>query len=248
MAKMLADGSNPEGVDPEPPVNWSSKEDLKDVVVYGSPKSPPVVSILAFLIVHNIPYKHVNGKKKGTPYPKMPVLDVAGRQVNDSGIILKYLVPALGEEFNPEWGEKINKVLDTTFRGKLTKPDAIKVGASFGIPKCCGACCVAGILVKKLHKVAQDKVDSNQGYKIGDQIEIAKEFNAALSANKETGPTPFFGGAEPNAVDISLYGFMVPLVICDTDFTGSMLTEGGLQEWFNNMKQKVPFEKLFGKK
>ncbi len=32
---MLADGSNPEGVDPVPALNWNAKTDLYDVVVHG---------------------------------------------------------------------------------------------------------------------------------------------------------------------------------------------------------------------
>jgi len=248
MAKMLEDGSNPEGVDPEPPLNWASKDDLKDVVLYGASGSPPVIAIKSFLIVKNIPFKHVQGNKKKTPYKKVPILDVAGRQINDSGVILKFLVPVLGEEFNAEWGDKISKVLDTTFRVQITKADAIKMGALFGVPKCCGACCVANMIMKDMHKKTQLKIDSNQGYRVGDQVEIAKEFKAVLNSNADTGPKPFHGGAEPNAVDISLYGFMVPMVKAGTDWVGTMLNEGGLQEWFDNMKKKIPFETLFAKK
>jgi hypothetical protein len=32
---LMADSSNPEGVDPSPPVNWNSKDDIKNVIIYA---------------------------------------------------------------------------------------------------------------------------------------------------------------------------------------------------------------------
>ena len=171
MAKMLADGSNPEGVDPDPPLAWASKEDFKDVTLYGDPNSPAVITIKAFLIAKNIAFDYNKKAKPKTPYKKVPVIDVAGRQVNDSGIILKYMVPALGEEFNAEWGENINKVLDTTFRYNLSKPDAVKMaGALLPLPKCCFQCCVANQIRKMLRKAMEQRLAwTGMGYKVGDK-------------------------------------------------------------------------------
>lgn len=242
---MLADGSNPEGVDPEPPLGWTSKDDLKDVILYGATASPPTIAVKAFLIAKGVDFKHYKKNPTKTPYKKIPILNVAGRQVNDSFIIFKYLVPALGEEFNEEWSDKIHKVLDTTFRKTLTKPDTIKLVGQFGVPKCLAACCLANLVIKKNGKAMDEKIAWNKGYRIGDPVEIAKEFKAALNSDADKGPKTFFGGNEPNTVDVDFYGFLVPLVKANTDLAASMMNEGGLQDWFDNMKKKIPLERLF---
>ena len=73
--KMLSDGSNPEGVDPEPPLNWTGKDSFKDVVFYGMHVSPPCTKIRAYLLYYDIDYRMVScQRKKGSPYTKMPAL------------------------------------------------------------------------------------------------------------------------------------------------------------------------------
>jgi hypothetical protein len=59
----------------------------------------------------DIPFKHIGGKKKGTDYKKIPVLDVAGRQVNDGGVILQLLATALNIPMDTTWHSKLQKDL-----------------------------------------------------------------------------------------------------------------------------------------
>ena len=97
---MLVDGSNPEGVDPVPPLEWGMQDSSKfgDVVIYGFKLSPPVCKIRTHLAVAGIPYRCVlrqpNRQPKGQ-YQKVPSIQVNGRLVNDSYIIIKNLLPLL---------------------------------------------------------------------------------------------------------------------------------------------------------
>ncbi|CAE7239924.1 unnamed protein product, partial [Symbiodinium natans] len=83
--------------------------DFKEVVVHGMRISPAVCKLLAFLKYYQVPFafKKTFGKKGSKYYKKMPVMDVAGRQVNDTFIILKNMVPALAGSFDMEWETRI---------------------------------------------------------------------------------------------------------------------------------------------
>merc|ERR1711934_266721 len=101
MPDMLADGSNPEGVDPEPALGWKNKDDLQNVSFYGVAASPPCCKIRVYLHHGKIPFTfEVGTNKPGSDYKKMPVLQVGNRQVNDSWIILKNLIPAVLPDLN----------------------------------------------------------------------------------------------------------------------------------------------------
>jgi hypothetical protein len=60
------------------PSDIKTKADIKSVQYWGSNLSPPSSKIRTILRYHNIPYERTEGKKKGDPYQKMPVLKVNG--------------------------------------------------------------------------------------------------------------------------------------------------------------------------
>ena len=60
------------------PADIKTKDDIKLVEYWGMSMSPPSSKIRTILRYHNIPYIKTNGKKKGDPYQKMPVLRVNG--------------------------------------------------------------------------------------------------------------------------------------------------------------------------
>lgn len=243
MTAMLPDGSNPEGVDPEPALSWSSKDDFKDVIVHGSTTSWPTCKILSLLIYCDIPFTLTGKPKKTSDYKKMPVLDVAGRQVNDSGIIMKFLVPALGldsEEYQ-EWNRKISFCLDPTIRRHMTAPDAARIANVFtGIPSCCG-CCIGGPISRMINGMGEKMRALDKGFTFGDEIEIAKEFKAHMGKNN------FFAGQEVGAVDISFYGEIAGLIYAKCEMSENMITAAGLEDWLRRMQTVIPFSKLFGK-
>ena len=111
---MLHDGSNPEGVDPVPPLEWKSKADLADVVLVNSAASPPCAKLRYHLAYNNVPYTLMNpaafkkGKDDTKDYVKVPAIFVSGRQVNDSYVITKHLALALyGGKTDEVWDAKI---------------------------------------------------------------------------------------------------------------------------------------------
>lgn len=227
----LADGTNAEKEDPEPTLGWKTKDDLKDVVVYGQKLSPPVNKIRLFLQYHGIGYKFVSGKKKGSSYTKIPVLDVGKRQVNDSYIILKHLVPVLvGEDFNDEWHKKITYELQPSIEIEIlgTKEGlASFANKGLGVPRCI-TCCLAGFVSKKL--AARVKAGNPN---VRPSIEVGKEFMA------EVGEKPFFGGDKPGQVDIAYYGtiFLFEKFGTCSDHLGGV---AGLQNWYSRMTTLMP--------
>lgn len=240
---MLPDGSNPEGVDPVPALGWSSKDDFKDVIVHGSAGSWPTCKILSLLIYCDIPFTLTGKPKKTSDYKKMPVLDVAGRQVNDSGIIMKYLVPALGldsDEYQ-EWNRKISFCLDPTIRRHLSPQDAARVASTFlGIPSCCG-CCVGGLISRMINGAGEKMRALDKGFTFGDEIEIAKEFKTHMGKND------YFAGQEIGAVDISFYGEIAGLIYAKCEMSDNMIDVAGLQDWLIRMQKAIPPSKLFEK-
>eukprot|EP00940_MAST-03C_sp_MAST-3C-sp2_P003202 g3202.t1 len=106
---MLPDGSNPEGVDPERPPKWTSTKDFTNVVLYDKKYSPPCAKIRLHFELGDVPLEIHDGKKPDSDYKKVPSLSVAGQQVNDSFIIMKYIIPALypDETFDAKWEKTI---------------------------------------------------------------------------------------------------------------------------------------------
>ena len=111
--QMLRDGTNPEGIDPVPPLEWNSKADLTDVVLVNSAPSPPCAKLRYHLAYNDVPYSLMSPAafKKGKSvedYVKIPAIFVAGRQVNDSYVITKHLARALyGSKVDEVWDAKI---------------------------------------------------------------------------------------------------------------------------------------------
>lgn len=96
--QMLPDDTKSEGVGPDPPLGWSDKADLKDQVVHGSAFSQATTMLRAYFVFAGATYKHEQhrkaksqGIKLGSNYQKVPFIEVTGRQVNDSWIILQNL-------------------------------------------------------------------------------------------------------------------------------------------------------------
>ena len=73
------------------PLPYWNKNDLKEVILYGSVSSPPCTKIMSILTYHSIQYKLISSLKKDSEYKKVPVLMLNGRQINDSFIIVRNL-------------------------------------------------------------------------------------------------------------------------------------------------------------
>ncbi|CAE8623084.1 unnamed protein product [Polarella glacialis] len=245
---MYEDGSNPESVEPVPALEWRSLDDMKDVVVHGIRASPAVSKLVTFLCFYNVPFKLKPGlNKKGSKYyKKMPVMDVAGRQVNDTFIQIKNLTKAFGGscDWNEEWQTRITYEYQLStvylmdfaeFRQMVTTPNS-----DFPLPSCC-LCLVKQIRPGALKKMKALFDDPNTIEKLVDLTEFCKEFAAAM------GSKPYFHGDEPGNVDISFYGVNARYVFSKNDFILNPLDVAGLMPWLERMMQCMPLDNIFFK-
>ncbi|KAK3284627.1 hypothetical protein CYMTET_7729 [Cymbomonas tetramitiformis] len=164
---MFPDGSNPEGIDPSPAVPWNSKADLmnRNVYVYGSTRSAPSNKLCTVLLANDIPFQRVDCSAPapgsvGRFYRKIPIIVVGERQVNDSGIILKNLIPALAQsspqmEYNAGWDQRITYELDPTIRNVIQRSDGSRLGG----------CCMGKSVVDHMNREAKKAVNPGGAFK-----------------------------------------------------------------------------------
>ena len=244
--KMLPDGSNPEGVAPNPPLGWTGKTDLKDVIVHGPAFSHATTKLRTFLVYAGVPFRHEQhlkakpqGIKPNSSYRKVPVIDVAGRQVNDSWIILQNLLPALGIEMDAAWEERIVMELDTTFKLHCTSTDWARLAvATVGAPSVM-KWLIGPMLARMERKQARHNIaTTGLGHREGDEIAFARDFKRSMRGK-------FHGGTEPGHVDLSFYGFFAGYLHAGSPIAANMVKQAGLEPWVSAMKKVVPLETLF---
>jgi microsomal prostaglandin-E synthase 2 len=245
---MLADGSNPEGVDPSPPLAWSSKEDIKDVIIYGGLVNPPVTKIRTHLAYHNISYQCVKRNPNSQPeghYQKIPSISVDGRQVNDSYVILKFLVPALYgtlSEADLKWEEKITYGIMISMEAEAFE-DSGSVSAFLamgGYPAflayVAGPCLPIGKIGKKMPAGIRRKRGSPEKVEKYGELKPSKEYLAEFK--DAVGDKPFLGGENPGAIDVSLFGTFKSFEA--VPYVKMLLQESGLGDWYSRVEAKLP--------
>jgi len=228
----LPDGTNAEKEDVSPPLGWKTKDDIKDAVLHEMHCSPPCTKIRLFLLHFQVPFK-VSTKKAGGSYKKVPILKAGDRQINDSYIIFKNLVPVLcGEAFNDEWQNKITYELQPSIEVEMMshKPDVQKfMTKGVGLPGCV-ACCLAGSQGRKFAKgIKEGNPDAP-----GQSTQVAKEFVTAM------GDKQFFAGDQPGQVDIAYYGTLVAFNSFGCAAAQNHIESGGLSQWWNRMSAIMP--------
>jgi hypothetical protein len=243
---MLADGSNPEGVNPVPALNWNAKTDLYDVVVHGPAFSHATTKLRTFLTYAQVPFRHEQhlkakpqGIKPGSTYRKVPVIDVAGRQVNDSGIILKHLMPLLGFDFDQAWENRIVFELDTTFKLHCSSKDwALLAVATVGAPAFM-KWLIGPILKRMERKQAHHNINTaGLGHREGDEVAIARQFKTSMAGE-------FHHGDTPGHVDLSFYGFLAGYLYASCPISANMISKAGLEVWVAKMSTIIPLDTLF---
>jgi len=244
--KMLKDGSNPEGVNPVPALNWQTKADLKDIVVHGPAFSHATTKLRTFLTFAKVPYRHEQhlkakpqGIKPGSAYTKVPVIDVAGRQINDSWIILQNLLPVLGIEIDKKWEERITFELDTTFKLHCTSKDWARLAvATVGAPSFM-KWLIGPILKRMEQKQARHNIaTSGLNHREGDEIKFAQDFKKSILGK-------FHSGDTPGHVDLSFYGFLAGYLYANCPILTNMISKAGLEEWVEKMNTIIPLDTLF---
>lgn len=245
---MLADGSNPEGVDPSPPLNWTSKDDIKDVVIYGGIVNPPVTKIRAHLAYHSISYQCIERSPNSQPegcYQKIPSIVVGDRQVNDSYVILKFLVPVLYGGLSAaelEWEEKITYGAMIAMEVEaMEDPDScgalLKMGGfpSFLAWVAYPLLPVGGPGKKRPTNIRQKRSTPEKVEKYG---ELRKCSEYLLEFKNALGDKAFFSGKNPGPVDVSLFATFK--AFGSLPYTQRAIEEAGLTDWYGHVGAKIP--------
>ena len=243
---MLADGTNPEGVDPVPPLSWSTLASLQPpVIVFGGSRNPPVFKVRLHLAYRQVKYRCVRrrgGKKATHLYGKIPVIKVAGREVNDSFIILKHLVPVLwGEPFNEEMEGMLTFGLQLAMEAEIFE-DPASAKALLRMARrppnlykhCC--CCILPIGRKGAKFPARIRarralLDERWG-----PLKTLQQYLVAFEGRLQGGRF-YAGRSEPGQVDVSCYGTMkmmeLPVLLRAID-------RAGLAGWWSEMNRLMP--------
>lgn len=228
----LPDGTNDEKEDVSPPLDWKTKDDIKDVVLHEMYPSPPCCKIRLLLLHYQVPFK-VSTKKAGGSYKKVPIMKASGRQINDSFVIFKNLIPVIcGEAFEEVWNNKVVYELQPSIEIEMMSysPDVQKfMTKGIGLPGCV-ACCIAGHMGRKLAK----SIKGQNPDAPAESIQVAKEFVAAMGAKK------FFAGDQPGQVDLAYYGTLLPFHTCACLASQKHIQDGGLAEWWARMAAIMP--------
>jgi len=254
---MLPDGSNPEGVDPVPALEWT-KESLMtgDAKFYGVSASPPCNKIRTYLYHTKIPFTFEIGMNKpNSDYKKMPVFEAAGRQVNDSYIIIKNLIPACMPEatFDAAFEEQMAFSLQLSLESIMSRDEignwAWNSPHGFGIPGCV-RCCMEGTVESTVRGNILKAADKDVNPHTADKVKLLKEPEVIallkpLAESMLASESKFFDGAAPGQKDLSVYGTIVGFLYMKIESTERVVKESGLEAWVATMKEVVPMEKLF---
>lgn len=237
----LPDGSNPEGIDPSPPLGWRTKEDLTEVRVVSMAYSPPCVKVRYHLAFNGVAFTTMSPaafKKQSEHYKKVPAIFVGGRQINDSFIIIKHLTPVLynGSEVDAVWDAKITFGLQLAMEAEAFEDSSNwPVLVTFaGYPSFVGFFTWFIPLKKSAANIRARRSEKDSRFgPLRSSQEYVNEFRAAV------GDRPFLGGEQPGSVDVSMYATLitweaVPLV-------KRLLQESDLQSgWWQRMKARMP--------
>ena len=234
----LEDGTNAEKEDPEPPLGWTSKDDIKDCKVYGQSLSPPCFKIMLFLKHYDIPFELVSadagkGITKESSYKKIPVMTASGRTINDSSVIVHQLLAACGgDAFDKEQQEEITFGLQPAIEVDVLAcaADFKKIALKAGFPVWCVPEFVLGGLMGE--KISESIKAKNPDMK--PSLDYGKAFKAQFP------DTTFHGGDDPDQVDISYYGTVAPFHVGEGCVVEAHLADAGLAAWYEEMLGIMP--------
>lgn len=219
-------------VDPLPS-HWTAAS-LTDVVLYGGDVSPPCAKIRAVLSYYSVPFRKVNGKKPDSEYKKIPVLDVNGRQINDSFIMVKALAPVLSGKALTKQEVAFEELITFGLMIALEKEVASSV---CGLCQCaCQMCLCPGFLLACFAPCIACFVGPGIGKHIVPTPLRVSEYAAQIQ-DEFLGETDFIAGDKPGLNDISLFGLLSPFVKAGNSAVDAFLgTDGArLREWHSRM-------------
>lgn len=235
--------SNKEGEDLAVPLpkEWNLAALQKmPVTLYGAKISPPCCKLRFLLKYYKVPFTSLDGKKPGSEYTKIPVLDIGDRQINDSYIIVKNLAPILqGRPLTPEEVELEKTV---TF-GLMIELERVTGSSTCALFSCAGlmgggmGCCL---------RIAAPCIACCIGPNIGKDkgLKSLGEYQEMLVKHLKG---DFFGGSDPGVLDASIYGVLMPFDAAHVPAVESLLGDLGapLQAWHQRMTAKAAGIEIF---
>lgn len=212
------------------------KEELTGVKLYQTEYSPPCVKIRAFLKYHGVPFETVFGRHPTSDYKQFPVLELNGRQINDSHIIMTSLAPVLmGRSFTEEeqmWEKKFTYEFMPAFEVELAGDanDIANLTGFVGGWKRWLIGLVTPLLGAFLEQVFKARYPD---MKLPSSL-YGVQFKQAM------GSQPFFHGEQPGPVDLSLYGTYAAFAEKRCRSVARFLQDSQLEEWHERMVALVP--------
>lgn len=238
---MLEDGTNEEGEDLAEPLDFS-REEIEYVLLYQQELSPPCSKIRAFLNYYGVEYKVENGKHPTSNYKQIPVLEINGRQINDSHVIMQNLAPLLsGMPLTPEevrWEKQITFGFQPALEVEFCRDgnDIFKFSGILGKRFSAGQLrflidLVVGPLSFIVYWVFKLRYPD---YDVVPTSTYGVKFRRAL------GSKPFFHGEKPGFVDLSLYGTYAAWNEKGCRTVQKFLIASDLEDWHARMVEAVP--------
>jgi hypothetical protein len=152
------------------------------------------------------------GKTKGEECTKVPSIAVNGRQVNDSYIIVKHLVPVLYDEpFNDEWEQKITFGLQLAMEVESfdNKRDWGALLSTTRFPSCMAYCCCCFLpLPKMAQRIRKNRAKKDGKYgPLRPAVEYCRDLKLAIGTSR------FLGGEAPEQLTCHFMARFGPLVL-----------------------------------
>jgi len=241
---------NKEGEDLKVPLpsEWT-KETLKTlkVTLYGGKINPPVCKIRFFLKQADIKFEFVEcSKKPNSEYTKIPVLDIADRQINDSYIIVKNLAPIIKGDALTQEETDFENLITFAIMIALEKHAAGSCSMLAGCGKVAGGlfCCLLHCFGPCICCCASSIFKNETGPRKDNVLKALQEYGNEVS--ERLGTKKFFGGEEPGINDVSLWGTLLPFMKaaesrcsnCCESTADAFLHTDNLIGWRDNMQVK----------
>ncbi|CAJ1355944.1 unnamed protein product [Effrenium voratum] len=231
--QALPDGTNEEGEEVAP-LEWALDE-VDDIVLYQQEMSPPCVKLRTMFRYFGLPFRTVNGRHPTSDYKKIPVLVINDRQINDSHVIIKTIVPWFtGQQLTPEeinWEKRITYEFQPAFEVELVGNERDVALLWARATNFIGGWQrgVIGLVSPILRLVVESLFKSRYPNMELPSSKFGLSFRAAM------GDKDFFHGDKCGPIDLSLFGTYAAFAECNA--TARFLQASNLEDWHKRMTE-----------
>mmetsp|Transcript_3288 Transcript_3288/g.10064 ORF Transcript_3288/g.10064 Transcript_3288/m.10064 type:complete len:256 (-) Transcript_3288:105-872(-) len=212
------------------------------LTLYQSKISPPCCKLRFLLQYYKVPFRVVDGKKPGSTYTKIPVLDIADRQINDSFIIVKSLAPILQGRPLTQDEEEVER--QVTF-GLMIAAEKRTAGS---VKELCACGALLGGVLGCFLRAGSCVICCVGPRKIGagKQLKSMKEYGDMLRDHLASGEF-LGGGSRPSVLDVSVFGVLSPFARVEAICIDELLGHEGdpLRAWYDRMRSATAGVDIF---